>query len=235
MDRSSLTSRDLSKVSPPPPPEPNRLTPPPQSTQLKAALPPLPNSKPVIIGIYGIFGCGKTWLINELQSRLRTDRFNYYDLCEPFVISEENISPDTEELHLLGRDYQRAKKMEEIQEACKASGKTGIVTGHFLLWKPNQKWHEEPHVCWTTADEQTYTHMVYLKPLPSVVAARRARDRSRGRPAMSQERIDEWQEEERMWVNEACDNNRIVYKGFREADCVAEVVKFIQQCVCRVV
>ena len=38
-----------------------------------------PGYKPVIIGIYGVPGCGKSYLLNELKQELREESFTFYE------------------------------------------------------------------------------------------------------------------------------------------------------------
>jgi uridine kinase len=37
------------------------------------------SNKPTMIGLYGISGCGKSYLLNKLKAQLPDDKFAFYD------------------------------------------------------------------------------------------------------------------------------------------------------------
>jgi hypothetical protein len=88
--------------------------------------------KPVIVGLYGLPGAGKTMLLDGLK-RTVTD-FLFFDGSH--VIG--SVTPGgLEGFHALSETEKanyRACAMDRIKQGCLDFGKSAIVSGHSMLW-----------------------------------------------------------------------------------------------------
>ncbi|KAJ3579822.1 hypothetical protein NPX13_g746 [Xylaria arbuscula] len=140
------------------------------------------NSAPVIVGIYGIPGSGKTFLSHQLKQELGLEHFEFFEGSQ--VIA--SIVPGGLDLFRQMSDPEKFEWRESaiatIQQKCRNSGKVGIVTGHFMFWKEGEKTGEFVH---TPRDLDVYTHILYLDFAAELVAQRRQDDTERNRPCSS--------------------------------------------------
>jgi hypothetical protein len=65
----------------------------------------------------------------------------------------------------------RKRAIEWIRDKTVKSGKSAIVTGHFMFWPEGG----EQQPVYTKADLETYTHILYLDVDPEVAAQQRRR------------------------------------------------------------
>jgi phosphoserine phosphatase/uracil phosphoribosyltransferase len=165
-----------------------------------------PPPPPIIIGLYGIPGSGKSHLLNKLQHFLPSTNFLLFEGSEilghisgglPAFLAADN----KRKIEL------RSTAIQEIRRQCVESGKTGIVTGHACFWNAESKSVEQVH---TKHDWDVFTHVVFLNPSVEVLAARRERDEVRSRKvlhldsAKNLEYLHLWQDEERLILREVC-------------------------------
>lgn len=125
--------------------------------------------KPAVVGLYGISGCGKTKLLNDLKPELGEDSFIFCDGSEKV----DSVVPDGlkafQAMENAEQDKWRNLAVKSIGRDCKETGKTGVVAGHFIFWPESR---EAEQVC-TQADLDTYTHIIYLEIPPGEVMERR--------------------------------------------------------------
>jgi uracil phosphoribosyltransferase/phosphoserine phosphatase/adenylate kinase len=166
-----------------------------------------PHDKPTVIGLYGVPGCGKTYLMNQLKKGLGEDRFSFHEGSS--VISD--LVPggldafralDTEQ-----KDDWRKRAIDSIKDEATTSGKVAIVTGHFMFWSEKK---EQTRVC-TSNDLATYTHILYLDVNPDIVLQRRRDDKERNRDAEPLEHLQMWQDVEKAELRELCLNSGILF------------------------
>ncbi|KAK0109401.1 hypothetical protein ONS95_002099 [Cadophora gregata] len=165
------------------------------------------SSRVVVVGIYGLPGSGKTFLLNLLSYELRRELFEFYDGSEMIA----KISPGGLE------GFQRLEEGEKVQwrqlaidtirEECANSGRVAVVTGHFMFW-PEE---EAGTPIYTQNDLETFTHILYLDTPVQVVLQRRQGDMTRHRPSMSLSHLSKWQEEEKTQLRNLCRNHGILF------------------------
>lgn len=166
-------------------------------------------SKRVAIGIYGIPGSGKSFLLNELRSHLRepADRFSFHEGSS--VISE--LLPGGlkafRDLPELTRTIYRKYAIGTIREQCISLGSTAIVTGHAIFWNEGG----EPTEVYTEDDLATFGHIIYLDTPSHVVAERRAVDKTRARECMTVEQLQQWQAREKSLLRRLCLDHGIFF------------------------
>ena len=153
-----------------------------------------PPKKPVIIGLYGLPGCGKSYTLEWLKNRRDTNDFLFFEGSE--VINK--IVPDGLEafqsMPAPDKVHWREQAIEQIRTECITNGKSGIVTGHFMLWSAA----EDLEPVHTSADWLAYTHVIYLGVPIDVLFERREKDRKKqdgkkDRPILSKEVLENWQ------------------------------------------
>ncbi|KAI2709116.1 hypothetical protein CBS147332_6175 [Penicillium roqueforti] len=90
--------------------------------------------KPVIIGLYGLPGSGKSFRLEELKTVLDNDKFAFYD-------GSNVIAPVTpgglEAFQILtkeGKNNARERAIARVKQECSNTGKSAIVAGHFMFW-----------------------------------------------------------------------------------------------------
>ncbi|KAJ5999387.1 hypothetical protein N7451_007197 [Penicillium sp. IBT 35674x] len=163
------------------------------------------HKKPVIVGLYGLPGAGKTSLLDEIK-RSVTD-FLFFDGSRAIGA----VTPGgLEAFHNLSEaekiDY-RNRAMERIKQGCNDFGKSAIISGHSMLWTEGEKIYQL--IC-TQADFDSYTHIVYLEVPASVIAEHRRNDQ-RSRPDASVPHLAQWQEAEKTYLRHVCRSHNILF------------------------
>lgn len=156
------------------------------------------NGAPItIVGLYGISGCGKTFLLNQLEESLKSEPFAFYDgsqMIRDVVFGGLEAFKKMSEKEMA---HWRKRAIEKIGADCAVSGKVGVVAGHFMFWS---EWEAKGRIVWTESDLDTYTDVLYLD-VPAEIDAQRAReDRTKDRELASTEHLREWQEKEKAYV-----------------------------------
>ena len=165
--------------------------------------------KAVVVGLYGIPGSGKTFLLNQLEQNLGQQDFAYYDGSE--VIGR--VVPGGLKVFQGMEDKDKANwrkhAINKIGNDSADSGKLALVAGHFMFWSEGKE--AGTKVC-TEDDLKTYTHILYLDIAAEVVEQRRRDDTSgRKRSPIPASRLRTWQQEEMTQLRHLCRNHGILF------------------------
>ncbi|KAG9232899.1 hypothetical protein BJ875DRAFT_442749 [Amylocarpus encephaloides] len=90
------------------------------------------NFKPIIVGLYGVPGCGKSNLLERLKSSLGEGDFAFFELDG--VVDGEFV-----ELSESQQIRSRIDTIKQIQKVCALSRKVGVVVGEFFWFLNNEK------------------------------------------------------------------------------------------------
>ncbi|KAF2107057.1 uracil phosphoribosyltransferase-domain-containing protein [Lophiotrema nucula] len=166
--------------------------------------------KPLIFGIYGLPGSGKTTLVHDLHLTLGDEHFRFYDgssILENLVpggLTAFKSLPDTEKKNW------REQAIGIIEYECRQQSKTGIVAGHYMFWDNENDTQGE--VAHTQKDMQVYTHIIYLDPPAEELSRRRTADTGRSRPNLSIKHLRKWQLAEKDGLRQDCYENQVLFK-----------------------
>lgn len=163
-------------------------------------------SKAVVVGIYGVSGCGKTTLVERLKKNLGERDFAFFDgsqtlsslVCGGMAAFKQK--PDSE------KTVYREIAIQHIAARCQSEGKIGIVAGHLTLWTGTGALE-----VYTQADLETYTHILYLDTPPETIYEYRLNDKSRDRPEMSVGDLRRWQWSEKSRAKTLCRHHGIMF------------------------
>ncbi|OQN99845.1 hypothetical protein B0A48_14615 [Cryoendolithus antarcticus] len=159
-----------------------------------------------IMGLYGLPGVGKTTLLNLLKKLVPHDSFAFYEGSE-MVANAASGSLDTfRSADDNTKTLFRAQAIANIAGECTASGKTGIVTGHYSFLNAST---ERPNVVLTTADTRHYTHIIYLSASGEEIE-QRCRHTSHARVALTAAEIKRWAVTEVEELRRHCYSNQIL-------------------------
>jgi predicted AAA+ superfamily ATPase len=86
------------------------------------------NLTPAIIGIYGVSGCGKSYLSEQLKKQLGETAFSFHEGSEQLMKTSNNTLANFRRLPEDGKNLIRASTIESISRDCVKTGKAGIVT-----------------------------------------------------------------------------------------------------------
>jgi phosphoserine phosphatase len=176
------------------------------------------NRPPTIIGIYGVSGCGKSYLSEQLKAQRSETTFSFYEGSEQLLKIFGNHLENFKRLSKSGKDFIRAKTMEGISREYAEIGKTGIVTGHYSFSNaapgsgpgdPSTGTNHE--VVMVEADKKAYTHILYLKPSPETIVEQVAKDSTRDRPDFDATTVRAWQTFEEKELSSICRENDILF------------------------
>ncbi|KAJ6115266.1 hypothetical protein N7486_001044 [Penicillium sp. IBT 16267x] len=161
--------------------------------------------KPVIVGLYGLPGAGKTFLLDKLKRSvvdfLFFDGSRLIGAVTPGGLESFHTLPEAEKVK------QRERAMGRIKQGCHDFGKSAIVAGHAMLWPDGEMTYQL--IC-TQADLDSYTHIVYLE-VPAGVIAEHRRNDQRGRPAASVAHLAQWQAAEKRYLRYVCRLHDILF------------------------
>lgn len=172
-------------------------------------LPNMPTlSGPRVIGLYGIPGCGKSFLLNKLKNDLEESEFEYFEGSEEI----DSVTPGGldafKKLGTVQQTHFRQLAIDSIKSKCIKSGKVGVVTGHFIFWSNENE--AALRVC-TDNDLSTYTHIIYVNTPVEATAKQRLQDRERIRSDLSIEHLRRWQDTEVEELRELCRQHGILF------------------------
>ena len=164
--------------------------------------------RPVVIGLYGVPGCGKSFLLKQLQASLSREPFTLYEGSEAIAAL---IPGGLDAFHRMNEQEKIHWRQDAISSIGKASAETAkaaLVTGHFMFWPEEDA---AGRSVYTARDLETYTHILYLDTPAELVMERRLGDRNRGRPCASANHLRKWQEVEKSELRRLCYNHGIMF------------------------
>jgi phosphoserine phosphatase/uracil phosphoribosyltransferase/adenylate kinase len=164
------------------------------------------SAKPAIIGLYGISGSGKSFLLKQLQQKLDPALFFLLEGSDKIASLVHGGLKAFHELDEEGKMHQRCQAIDAIKRESYDSGRSAIVTGHLALWESGSI---QP--IYTSNDLDAFTHIIYLDIPANVISQRRLNDDKRDRTGISPENLHQWQETEIAMMRELCRNHHILF------------------------
>ncbi|KAJ5300197.1 hypothetical protein PENANT_c067G07793 [Penicillium antarcticum] len=165
-------------------------------------------SKPVIIGLYGLPGSGKSFLLNVLKCGLSHADFAFYDGSQVIAADTPGGLEAFQNLNEDDKERARDRAIERIKRESFHSGRSALVTGHAVFWAEGEGAGQL--VC-TPADLDTYTHILYLDVPARDIAKYRSSDQKRSRPSVSIAHLIQWQHEEKKQLRQLCRSHDILF------------------------
>jgi uracil phosphoribosyltransferase/phosphoserine phosphatase/adenylate kinase len=162
-----------------------------------------------VIGLYGVPGCGKSYIMNQLKQELGETDFQYFEGSEVISKVTRGGLDAFKNLNKYHQDRVRKLAIDTIKSTCAQTGKTGIVTGHYMFWDDEEN-EQALRVC-SQADLATYTHILYVNAPLEVTAKQRAEDPKRARSNVSIQHLRRWQETEIQEIHDLCRENNILF------------------------
>ena len=173
----------------------------------------MPSNKPKIIGLYGLPGAGKSYLLSQLREVLTEQDSD----SQPFAFYEgsdviQDVTPGGlagfRALTKDGQGIYRKLAVEKITTAAQQSGSTAVVTGHYMFWPVGTSAGE---VAWTDRDAEMYTHILYLDVPVDVIWQRRRSDRTRKRELASVMHLQRWKSRDVQELEEICREHSVLF------------------------
>ncbi|CAD6568849.1 MAG: hypothetical protein ASARMPRED_002077 [Alectoria sarmentosa] len=164
--------------------------------------------KAVVVGLYGVPGSGKTFLINELKRELGQTHFAFYEGSEMIATVVPGGLDAFQSMDEQEKTYWRQNAIDAIGKKCADSRQVGVVAGHFMFWSEEQEAGRPVH---TQNDLETFTHILYLDVPAEVVAQNRLHDTIRSRSPTSASHLFKWQQEEKSQLRELCRRHGILF------------------------
>ena len=97
-----------------------------------------PVHKPVVVGLYGVPGAGKTFLLKQLEQQLGQTHFAFYEgsnMIAAVVPGGLDVFQKMEEQE---KRHWRQRAIDTIGKKCADSGQVAVVAGHFMFWSQKQ-------------------------------------------------------------------------------------------------
>ena len=166
------------------------------------------DDKAIVVGLYGVSGCGKSYLLKQLKQQHKETDFAFYEGSG--VI--ENIVPGElkafKGMTMPEKEHWRKRAIDKIGKECTDRKKMGVVAGHFMFW-PEEEEAGTP-AC-TDNDLKVFTHILYLDVPADVVAENIRNDPEKNRPTTSARHLHNWQHEEKIQLNNLCRQHGILF------------------------
>lgn len=174
-----------------------------------------------VIGIYGISGCGKSYLLNELREKFGED--NDFAFYEGSAMIDQVVPGGLDAFKKMDnadKQQWRASAINRIATACLQQGRTGVVTGHLTFWDNEDD--ENGIKVHTHMDTMFYSHIIHLNVPAEEIQRRRTTDSLRSRHTLSTEHLAKWQEFERQELRKLCRGNGILFTSLSSSSSVVD-------------
>lgn len=166
--------------------------------------------KPVVIGIYGVPGSGKTFLLSLLKQLLGQESFAFYEGSQIIAALVPGGLDAFKSLDETQKTLWRQQAIDKIRLECAESGKAGVVAGHIMFWHEGD---ESGVPVITQNDLDTFTHILYLDVDADLVVQRRLGDMERDRPIESAAHIHNWQQAEKTHLRSLSRDHGIIFSS----------------------
>ncbi|TAQ88885.1 hypothetical protein B7494_g2812 [Chlorociboria aeruginascens] len=166
------------------------------------------NNKAVVVGLYGVPGSGKTFLLDQLKQELKQEYFAFYEGSQMIASIVPGGLDAFKELEEREKVHWRQVAIDIIGNECANSGNVGVVAGHFMFWLEEE---EAGGLVYTQNDLDTFTHILYLDVPAELVAQRRLDDTERSRPSASVTHLRKWQQAEETQLRRLCCHHGILF------------------------
>ncbi|OJI80517.1 hypothetical protein ASPTUDRAFT_59217 [Aspergillus tubingensis CBS 134.48] len=167
-----------------------------------------PATAPKVIGLYGVPGAGKTFLMNRLKEQLGEERFAFFEGSEVIASVTTGGLDAFKKLDESEKAEYRKRAVQKIKSTCSKARKVGIVTGHLSFWDDERCDH--PMKVVTEDDLDTFTHILYLNTPLLMITEQRKKDTERLRPIVSESRLCAWQNYEIKELSSLCMDKNIM-------------------------
>ncbi|KAM0347300.1 hypothetical protein ACHAPU_004819 [Fusarium lateritium] len=182
--------------------------------------------KPTVIGIYGVSGSGKSFLLNVLRQELNPAEFIFFEGSEVIASLAPGGLNAFCQLDAAQKLKWRTMAINFIKNKTLSSRKTAIVTGHWMFWSERIN---GPRAVYTSEDLDTFTHLIYLHIPVDVVLGRITNDRQKSRLLLSDDQLRHWQETEVSTIRDLCRQHAILFLSISDGnDLVSKVLAFVQ-------
>ena len=171
-------------------------------------VPSASNHKAIVIGLYGLPGSGKTYLLNQLKQEFGKPRWAFYEGSEVIASVVPGGLMAFQSMEEQEKEHWRRCAIDAIGKQCAESAQIAVVVGHFMFW-PEEREAGLP-VC-TQNDLKTFTHILYLDTDAEVIAQRRLDDTKRFRPSTSASHLQKWQQQEQIQLGDLCRRHAILF------------------------
>jgi phosphoserine phosphatase/adenylate kinase len=166
------------------------------------------NDKAIVVGIYGIPGCGKTFMLNQLKQELGQEHFAFYEGSKMIANLVPGGLDAFQKLDQQEKVYWRQLAIDTIGKECADNGRVAVVAGHFMFWSEGK---EAGQPVYTRNDLETFTHILYLDVPAELVAQRLLNDTERSRPSLSINHLHKWQQAEQTQLRRLCRHHGILF------------------------
>lgn len=166
------------------------------------------NDKGVVVGLYGVPGSGKTFLLNQLKQELGQEQFAFYEGSKMIATVVPGGLDAFQKLEEQEKVHWRQLAIDTVGKECADSGQVAVVAGHFMFWPEED---EAGRPVYTRNDLNTFTHILYLDVPAEVVAQRCLYDTERSRPSMSDTHLRKWQQAEKTQLRRLCRHHSLLF------------------------
>lgn len=186
--------------------------------------------RPTVLGLYGISGAGKSFMLKQLKDVLSHDSFMFVEGAEMISSVVPGGLGAFQGLSDEEKNKWRQLAIDQIAIQARRSNKTAIVTGHFMFWSGRLG---EEQTVWTVKDAKVFTHIIYLDVAATTIADRTKLDKKRLRPEWPVDDLDTWQRCEIDRLRQQCQQHGILFSRVHLHTCalhqVAKLAQFFQQ------
>ena len=177
--------------------------------------------KSMVVGIYGVPGSGKTFLLDQLKQELGQDDFIYYEGSKMIADLIPGGLDAFQKFEEREKEHWRQVAIDKIGRTCAENGKVAVVAGHFMFWPEEE---EEGRPVYTQNYFETFTHILYLDIPVKVIAERRLDDTERSRPTVSSTHLDKWQNAEKIQLRHLCRHHGILFSSVNHSPTILNKV-----------
>ncbi|KAB8291104.1 hypothetical protein EYC80_009792 [Monilinia laxa] len=175
-----------------------------------------PWKRGTVVGIYGISGCGKSFLLKQLKERFgKGATFVFIDGSELIAECVPGGLEVFQKMDEAQQKHHRKKAINMIRKMHTDEGRVAVIAGHFMLWDDEKA---DLVKVWTSNDAMVYTHIIYLDIPADIIQEYRFNDEKKYRFPASKKQLQEWIKREVAGLGKVCSENEILLTSMHTSD-----------------